>query len=117
MARYATPPGREEYHEEVWAVVRRIPPGRVCTYGRVAALAAPPAGLDPAAYRAFGARWVGGALAHCPDDVPWWRVINARGRISERDGADRQRRMLAREGVILDEAGRVDLASRLWDGD
>jgi len=115
--RYATPPGREEYHQEVWSVVRRIPAGRVCTYGRVAGLAAPPPGLDPAAYRAFGARWVGGALAHCPDDVPWWRVLNAQGRISPRDSAGEQRRRLEAEGVAFDARGRVDLATVLWEGD
>ena len=43
--------------------------------------------LDAAAYRAFGARWVGGAMAHCLDDLPWWRVINAQGRISDRPSA------------------------------
>ena len=63
MARFASPPDRHEFHESVWDVVRRIPAGRVSTYGWVAALADPPAGMDAAAYRAFGARWVGGAMA------------------------------------------------------
>jgi methylated-DNA-protein-cysteine methyltransferase-like protein len=117
MARFATPPGREQYHEEVWDLVRRIPAGRVSTYGRIAALAAPPAGMDPAAYRAFGARWVGGAMAHCPDDVPWWRVINAQGRISPRDSSAEQRARLEREGVVFDARGRIALAEFVWDGD
>jgi methylated-DNA-protein-cysteine methyltransferase-like protein len=117
MVRYATPPGREEYHEEVWDLVRSVPVGRVSTYGRIAALASPPAGMDAAAYRAFGARWVGGAMAHCPDDVPWWRVINAQGRISPRDSAEEQRRLLEGEGVNFDACDRVDLAVFAWDGD
>ena len=117
MARYATPPGREEFHAEVWDLVRAIPAGRVSTYGRIAALATPPEGMDPAAYRAFGARWVGGAMAHCPDDVPWWRVINAQGRISPRDSAAEQRRRLEAEGVVFDARDRIDLARHGWDGD
>ena len=46
MARYATPPERERFHEDVWDIVRRIPAGKVSTYGRIAALAAPPAALE-----------------------------------------------------------------------
>ncbi len=117
MARFATPPGREDFHEEVWDLARSIPVGRVSTYGRLAALATPPAGMDPAAYRAFGARWVGGAMAHCPDDVPWWRVINAQGKISPRDTAGEQRRLLEGEGVEFDAKGRVDLAIHAWGED
>jgi methylated-DNA-protein-cysteine methyltransferase-like protein len=117
MARFATPPDRDAFHAEVWDLVRRIPAGRVSTYGRIAALASPPVGMDPAAYRAFGARWVGGALAHCPDDVPWWRVINAQGRVSAREGAARQRRLLEGEGVTFDARGRVDLEKLLWERD
>ncbi len=117
MARFATPPDRDEYHEEVWDLVRRIPVGQVSTYGRLAAMASPPAGMDPPAYRAFGARWVGGAMAHCPEDVPWWRVINARGKISPRDNAAAQRALLEGEGVAFDDHGRVDLERFCWSGD
>jgi len=114
MVRYATPPGREAFHEDVWDIVCGIPAGKVSTYGRIAELAAPPPGMDPAAYRAFGARWVGGAMAHCPEGVPWWRVINAQGRISAREGAERQRDLLEGEGVEFDERGRVDLKRDGW---
>jgi methylated-DNA-protein-cysteine methyltransferase-like protein len=117
MARFATPPDRHAFHQSVWDAVRQIPAGLVSTYGWIATLADPPAGLDAAAYRAFGARWVGGALAHCPDDVPWWRVINAQGRISARDGAIRQRERLESEGIAFDEHGRVALARFGWRGD
>jgi methylated-DNA-protein-cysteine methyltransferase-like protein len=117
MARYATPPGRDDFEAEVWDLVRAIPPGRVTTYGRLAALATPPAGMDAAAYRAFGARWVGGAMAHCPDDVPWWRVINAQGRVSERPTAAEQRERLEAEGVAFDGRDRVDLRVFGWIGD
>ncbi len=66
------------------------------------------------AYLALGPRWVGSAMARCPDDVPWQRVINAKGEISLRPGAERQRRLLEAEGVQFDEGGRVDLARFGW---
>ncbi len=117
MALYATPPGREAFHEEVWDLVSQIPVGRVSTYGRIAALASPPVGMDPPAYKAFGARWVGGAMAHCPEGVPWWRVINAQGKVSVREGEDRQRPLLEAEGVAFDVRGRVDLTRYAWPDD
>jgi methylated-DNA-protein-cysteine methyltransferase-like protein len=70
--------------------------------------------MDPAAYQAFGARWAGGAMAHCPDDVPWWRVVNAQGRISAREGAERQRELLEAELVVFDGRGRIDLRRFGW---
>lgn len=96
----------------IWAVVRRIPPGKVATYGQVAALA----GLPGAA------RQVGYALAALPEgsDVPWQRVVNARGEVSPRaePGADHyQRHRLEEEGVGFDRRGRIDLAAHLWDPD
>lgn len=95
-----------------YAIVLRIPPGRVATYGQVAALAGLP-GL---------ARQVGYALAALPDDsdVPWQRVINARGEVSHRsDGSafERiQRVLLEAEGVAFDVSGRVDLERYGWEG-
>lgn len=94
---------------DVHAVVRRIPRGRVATYGQVAGLAGIPG----------HARQVGYALhALGPDtDVPWQRVINARGGISPRAepwAAALQRRLLEREGVRFDARGRVDLARYAW---
>ena len=92
-------------YEAYYAVVRRIPRGRVLTYGQVAGLAR----------RGRSARRVGYALFALDDDrVPWWRVVNARGEVSFRPGnADEgrdQRRRLEREGVAFDEKGRIDLA-------
>jgi methylated-DNA-protein-cysteine methyltransferase-like protein len=112
-------------YARIYAVVRAIPPGRVATYGQVAALA----GL------AGRARQVGYALHALPDstdlpaapataerppDVPWQRVINARGEVTPR--ADHslpgregfQRFLLEEEGVDFDLAGRVDLERFLW---
>jgi len=93
-----------------YAVVLRIPPGRVATYGQVAALAGLP-GL---------ARQVGYALAALPDDsdVPWQRVINARGEVSHRSGGSAfervQRILLEAEGVAFEVSGRVDLERYGW---
>ena len=95
--------------QSVYRVVRRIPAGRVATYGQVAALAGMPG----------AARQVGWALHAITeqDDVPWQRVINARGEISSRgirEIEDYQRALLQSEGVIFDQAGRVDLARFAW---
>lgn len=95
-------------YARIYAVVRRIPKGRVATYGQVAELA----GLPRAA------RQVGYAMAALRDDrVPWHRVLNARGEISSRSdpGPERlQRLLLEREGVAFDAHGRVSLSRHLW---
>lgn len=91
-------------------VIRRIPPGRVATYGQVAAAA----GLPGRALH------VGYALAALPErsDIPWHRVINARGEISPRTGdgsAEKiQRVLLESEGVSFDHRGRIDLERFGW---
>jgi methylated-DNA-protein-cysteine methyltransferase-like protein len=95
------------FRRAVYALVRRIPSGHVVTYGQVAALVG----------RARSARAVGGAIARCPDDVPWHRVVNAQGRISRRrseSGMLTQRIRLEQEGVRL-RRGRVALTRYQWD--
>ena len=95
------------FEVEVYAVVRRIPPGQVVTYGQVAALVG----------RERAARAVGGAMRHCPDGVPWHRVVNAQGGISRRrqgSGMLTQRIRLEQEGVRL-RRGRVWLARYQWE--
>ena len=93
-------------YQHIYAVVARIPRGRVATYGQIAELAGIPG----------HARQVGYALHRTPDDVvvPWHRVINAQGRISlgEHAGAI-QRQLLASEGVEL-RGDRVDLKRYRW---
>ncbi len=66
-------------------------------------------------YLAFGPRWVGGAMAACPEDVPWQRVINSKGEISPRPGAQSQRTLLEQEGVEFNERGRIDLKRYRWE--
>jgi len=65
----------------------------------------------------FGARTVGWALRALPagSDVPWHRVVNAKGGISLHDGA-RQRQLLEAEGVEFDDTGKIDLARFGWRG-
>lgn len=95
-------------YTDIYAVVRRIPRGRVATYGQIARLA----GL------AGHARQVGYALhALKPSTtLPWQRVVNAAGRISLRpmNGGISQRLLLEKEGVRFDAGGRIALARFGW---
>ena len=105
----------DDYTRAVIEIIKRIPAGMVCTYGRIAEMIPPPNEMDPKAYKTFGARWVGGAMAKCPNDVPWWRVVNAQGKISARPSAPRQRELLEAEGVVFDEKEKIDLKVFLWE--
>ncbi len=117
-ARFSSPPNPAEFNARVWELVRQIPPGQVSTYGKIAGWIPVPEGMNLKDYQAWGARWVGGAMAACPDDVPWQRVINAQGKISLRPGGGqlRQRQLLEDEGVQFDERERIDLARFGWNG-
>ncbi len=117
--RYSSPPDPRAYSEQVYALVRQIPPGRVATYGQIAGLIPPPPGVDGETYLRMSPRWVGGAMASAPDDVPWQRVINAQGKISDRRGLGPavQRNLLEQEGVQFDERDRVDLKTYGWRRD
>ncbi|MEZ4731225.1 MAG: MGMT family protein [Caldilineaceae bacterium] len=112
---YTSPPNPQIYSEQVWDLVRRVPQGKVVTYGPIAQLLPPPAGVEAQEYKAWSPRWVGDAMAACPPDVPWQRVINAQGRISERPGAQRQRHLLEEEGVVFGN-DKVDLKRYQWQG-
>jgi methylated-DNA-protein-cysteine methyltransferase-like protein len=111
------PPDPRAFNLQVWEIVRQIPAGRVATYGQVAALIPPPEGVNLRQYEAQGPRWVGAAMAACPDEVPWHRVINAQGKISLRPGQGPilQRQRLEAEGVLFDEKERVDPARYTWE--
>jgi methylated-DNA-protein-cysteine methyltransferase related protein len=105
----AAAPEPSVLYRAIYRVVRRIPRGRVATYGEVARLAGHPG----------AARQVGYALHALPDgsDVPWHRVINARGEISPRaeEGPEHlQRALLEEEGVVFDLRGRCDLQRWSW---
>jgi methylated-DNA-protein-cysteine methyltransferase-like protein len=97
-------------YTRIYAAVRRIPPGRVATYGEIATRVGLPG----------QARVVGYALSALAGStsVPWHRVINAQGRVSARgDGAGSsvtQRLLLEREGVRFDAGGRTSLEQYGW---
>ncbi len=90
--------------EQFYAVLSSIPVGKVVTYGRLAELAGKPR----------GARWVGQMLKRLPADtrLPWFRVINAQGKISfptNSDSANLQVSLLQAEGVEVNKNNRIDL--------
>jgi methylated-DNA-protein-cysteine methyltransferase-like protein len=99
----------EGSYAAIYRIVRRIPRGRVATYGQVAHLAGLPG----------HARQVGYALHATPSEMelPWHRVINARGEISPRSDSpfeDIQQQLLAAEDVLAQANGRIDLCRFQW---
>jgi len=114
--RFTSPPDPIGFNIQVWKIARNIPSGKVATYGQIASMIAPPAGTDPGSYKSLSPRWVGSAMAKCPDDVPWQRVINAQGKISSRKsgGQFRQKELLEGEGILIDDRGRIDLKEYGW---
>ena len=112
----ASPPNPRQFQEVVWDIARQIPSGQVSTYGQIAGMIPPPGTLNLKDFEAFGARWVGGAMANCPADVPWQRVINSQGKISPRPGAAQQKELLRVEGVLFNEKDQVDFERVGWNG-
>lgn len=89
--------------ERFYALVRQIPRGKVTTYGQLGAMC----GIADSR--------IAGDAMRVAKDVPWQRVINARGQISLKgETGKRQRTLLAEEGVIFDEQGTVDFARYGW---
>ncbi len=113
---FASAPNPKQFQATVWEIARQVPAGKVATYGQIAAMIPPPGTLNQKDYEAFGARWVGGAMANCPPDVPWQRVINSQAKISARPGAILQRELLEGEGIDFDEKDRVDFDRFGWNG-
>ena len=96
------------HYHRIYEVVRRIPPGRVATYGQVATVVS----------AAVTAQQVGEAMAalrygHPEPAVPWQRVINAQGKVST---GQRQQHMLEQEGVGFNAKGCTDLGRFGWQG-
>lgn len=103
-----TVPERSPLYQQIYAVVRQIPPGKVATYGQVARITG-----------GCTARMVGYAMAALPEgsDVPWQRVINYKGKISPHGfgyGSAMQRLLLEEEGVVFDNADCIDFNVFGW---
>lgn len=95
------------YRERVYELVRRIPPGRVMTYGQLAELLG----------EGYTARTVGFVMHSADEGDPWHRVINAQGKCSTGRvllPPDKQQRMLEAEGVRFDARERCDLGQYRW---
>jgi methylated-DNA-protein-cysteine methyltransferase-like protein len=96
-------------YQKIYDTVKRIPAGKVATYGQIARLAGLPK----------QARMVGYALYNLPEDqvIPWHRVINARGEISQLPDPEwmtKQRYLLESEGIVFDSNERISLAQFQW---
>lgn len=93
---------------EIYRLVRRIPPGRVMTYGQIATLLG----------NRLSPRAVGWAMHGCPPGVPWQRVVNREGGCSTERlpeiPAGMQRALLEAEGVRFTPRGRIELARYRW---
>ena len=103
-------PAQVSVYEKIYTLVRKVPRGRVASYGQIAGL------VDRCT-----PRMVGYAMAAVPEgsDIPWHRIINSQGRVSPRsagDGSLVQRVLLESEGISFDAAGHVDLEKVGWRG-
>ncbi|HET7922593.1 MAG TPA: MGMT family protein [Gammaproteobacteria bacterium] len=99
------PDSASSLYQRIYAEVRRIPRGRVSTYGGIARRLG-----------GCGPRQVGYALAALPvgSRVPWHRVVNHKGEISLREGSARQRQRLEAEGLRFNARGRINLSEAGW---
>lgn len=115
---HPAPPNPEEFFEQVWDLVRRIPRGKVASYGQIAKMLPLPDGVDGDTFTEFGALWVSNAVAASPNDVPWQRMVNSKGEVTERNPveAKRHRLMLEDEGVPFNPRGRIDMKKYVWNG-
>lgn len=100
----------DSFHKRVIALIKKIPKGKVATYGQIAALAGSPR----------AARQVVRVLHSSSEKerLPWHRVVNAKGCISLPHGAgfEEQQARLEAEAVVLDRHGTIDLDTFLWSG-
>ena len=99
---------RANTYDDIYRWVRRVPEGKVATYGQIAGLAGK-----------CTARQVGYAMAALPNGsgVPWHRIINSRGRVSLRTGTEGhllQRILLEAEGVVFSADDTIDLVMYRW---
>jgi len=92
------------FPDSVYEIVAQIPLGNVASYGQIARMLGKPR----------GARQVGWAMANCPDNLPWQRVVMADGRIAGGQWAELRRALLLAEGVPFLSNGCVDMKKSVW---
>lgn len=105
------------FYEQVYAVVRRIPQGKVSSYGRIASMLGRPHAARAVGYALNALKDKHGDPAY--EDIPWQRVINSQGRISivnQDNSPNRQAELLREEGVVVSEDLKIDLDIYLWAG-
>jgi methylated-DNA-protein-cysteine methyltransferase-like protein len=100
---------QKTFSQEIIEIIKKIPRGKVATYGQIANLAG----------NRFAARQVVRILhsASKSQKLPWHRVVNSRGTISLKrgHGYEEQKTLLVDEGVVFDKEDRIDLIIYLWD--
>jgi len=94
------------FYEQVYAIVERIPYGKVVSYGQIARILGSPR----------AARQVGRAMRCCPEHLPWQRVVTSEGMVIGGLSADERRARLELEGVSFLPDGRVDMRACSWLG-
>jgi len=95
---------KNKFFEEVYATVEKIPRGKVVSYGQIARMLGKPR----------GAREVGWAMRHCPEGLPWQRVVMADGKVTGGIYSEMRRELLEEEGVLFLADGRVDMKECEW---
>ena len=103
-------PDSPSLSERIIGVIKKIPRGRVATYGQIAAMAGNP----------LAARQVVRILhsSSKKEKLPWHRVINSKGKISLEPGFgyEEQRSLLVKEGIKFDKSDKIDFERFLWSG-
>ena len=105
MADKSRPAAQRDYDEQVFEVVRRIPPGAVMSYGDVAEFLG-----------SGGPRQVGRVMARGDGDLPWWRVIHADGTPPPHKESECLARLRAEGAPMRPDGSRVDMRRARWDG-
>lgn len=98
-----------EFTKKVLALIKKIPKGKVATYAQIARLAGKPQAVR-------GVVWILHSSSGA-QDLPWFRVINSKGRISFPEMSEpylKQKKALEREGIEFNQAGVIDLGAQQW---
>lgn len=92
-------------YSPIYALIREVPKGEVASYGMIASI-----------LPGVGPRQVARAMRTAPKGLPWHRIITASGAPADHSGAERQRSLLKKEGVVFKKTGKVDWAAHRWRG-